>query len=121
MALACGVKIFETATLNSLIMSGVTWSGEMPLPLAMDFCRLPRWSIAAAAMIPFLLESAFMWRTLPSDKLINLPFRLNPATGRAPEFRRAAGNRFGRVPHRGESGSSALPGSQTYVPHEPNG
>ena len=57
-ALACGVRIFETATLNSVIISGVTWPVGMPLPAAMAFCKLPRWSIAAAAMTPFLFDSA---------------------------------------------------------------
>src|SRR5215472_7284846 len=40
-----------------------------PFDLASDFARLPRWSMAAAAMTPFLFESAFMCWILPGEKL----------------------------------------------------
>jgi len=50
MALACGVRTFVTATLNSDIISSVIWSWGTPFAVAIDFCRLPRWSIAAAAI-----------------------------------------------------------------------
>ena len=70
-----------------------------------------------------LFDSAFMLRTLPSDRLMvsprcsNLNLRYRAEAVISP----AAGNKFERVPHREGSGSSALPGSQTCVPREPNG
>ena len=48
----------------------------MPRAAASDFCRLPRWSMAAAAMTPSLFESAFRWRIFPSDKLTKTPLIL---------------------------------------------
>src|ERR1700733_14382203 len=67
-AVACGVRILDTATLNSDIISGVTAFASTPFALAIDFCKLPRWSIAAAAMIPSLFESAFMCFNLPAER-----------------------------------------------------
>ena len=42
MALACGVSTCVTATLNSLIISGVISFISTPRATASDFCRLPR-------------------------------------------------------------------------------
>ena len=50
------------------IISGVTAFVSTPFALAIDFCKLPRWSIAAAAMIPSLFESAFMCFNLPAER-----------------------------------------------------
>src|ERR1700685_905411 len=69
-ALACGVRTFATAILNSCIISSVTCSCGTPLAFAMDLRRLPLWSIAAAAMTPLSFESAFMCFTLPSESCI---------------------------------------------------
>jgi hypothetical protein len=69
-ALACGVRTLETTTLNSLIISVVICLISTPRATASDFCRLPRWSMAAAAMMPRSFDSAFMRRSFPSDKPI---------------------------------------------------
>ena len=69
MALACGVRIFVTAVLKSAIISYVICFLSTPFACASDFCRLPRWSIAAAAIMPFSLASAFMCFSLPSDNV----------------------------------------------------
>src|SRR5262249_26987609 len=37
------------------------------LAAAIDFCRLPRWSMAAAAMMPSLFDSALRCFILPAD------------------------------------------------------
>ena len=66
--MACGVRTSYTAILNSDIISGVTALASTPLALAIDFCKLPRWSIAAAAMIPSSFDSAFMCFNLPAER-----------------------------------------------------
>jgi len=67
MALACGVNTLLTTTLNSLIMAGVISFTSTPRADARDFCRLPRWSIAAAAITPRSLDSAFIRLSFPSE------------------------------------------------------
>ncbi len=42
MALACGVRTFVTAALNSVMDSGATWSVEMLRPWAIAFISEPR-------------------------------------------------------------------------------
>ena len=59
-ALAWGVRTLETLSLNSLIISSVTSEGAMPLPAPIAFFSEPRWSIAAAPMIPSSVERACM-------------------------------------------------------------
>src|ERR1017187_4696644 len=68
MALACGVRMRLTATLNSLIIAGVIWCTSTPRTVDRAFCRLPRWSMAVAAMTPRSLASAFMRFILPADR-----------------------------------------------------
>src|ERR1700691_5003402 len=58
-----------TAVLNSCIISSVMSFCETPFAVARDFARLPRWSMAAAAMMPSLLDSAFMCCSLPGERL----------------------------------------------------
>src|ERR1019366_2199214 len=67
MALACGVRMRLTAVLNSLIMAGVISWTSTPRTVDRAFCRLPRWSMAMAAMTPRSLASAFMRFILPAD------------------------------------------------------
>ena len=45
---------------------------ETPFAAAIDFRRLPRWSMAAAAITPFSLESAFRCLIFPSESCICL-------------------------------------------------
>ena len=68
MAEACGVNTRVTAVLNSDIISGVTAFTSTPLAVAIDFCKLPRWSIAAAAMIPLSFERAFRCFNFPGER-----------------------------------------------------
>src|ERR1019366_930904 len=56
-----------TAVLNSLIMAGVISWTSTPRTVDRAFCRLPRWSMAMAAMTPRSLASAFMRFILPAD------------------------------------------------------
>ena len=52
MALACGVRMRDTASLNSAIIWSVTAFLSMPLSLAIALVNEPRWSMAAAAITP---------------------------------------------------------------------
>src|ERR1017187_2805094 len=72
MALACGVRMRLTATLNSLIIAGVISCTSTPRAVESAFCRLPRWSMAAAAMTPRSLASAVMRFILPADRFTGL-------------------------------------------------
>src|SRR6266545_3923095 len=56
----------------------------MPLALAMDFCRLPRWSIAAAAITPASLERFFRYLIFPGERLIDAPPPFSLAMARKP-------------------------------------
>ena len=72
-----------TATLNSLIIAGVISWTSTPRATASDFCRLPRWSMAAAAMMPRSLESAFMRFNLPAESFMRILWHGGrPAGGR---------------------------------------
>src|ERR1700733_12810390 len=62
MAVACGVKTSLTRDLNSSIIWSVT---SPPFSLASDFCREPRWSIAAAAITPRSLDTFLSPASLP--------------------------------------------------------
>src|ERR1700682_4039215 len=75
MALACCVSTFVTTVLNSVSMAGVMSLSGTPRADAIIFWRLPRWSIAAAAITPWLSARAFMCFTLPL--VINLNYRSN--------------------------------------------
>src|ERR1700682_2158436 len=94
MALACCVSTFVTTVLNSVSMAGVMSLSGTPRSAAIIFWRLPRWSIAAAAITPWLSASAFMCFTLPL--VINLNYRSNAdrAANRVqtPEIRLGAAN-----------------------------
>ena len=110
--MACGVRIFDTATLNSDIISGVTAFGSTPFALAIDFCKLPRWSIAAAAMIPSLFENAFMCFNFPAERT-DIYFNGFAAS--------LAGNRPWRGPHRAGSAPSGLRALELpFVAHAPH-
>src|ERR1700722_17220711 len=62
MAEACGVRTSVTRILNSSIMASVI---SPPFSLASDFCREPRWSMAAAAMTPRSFETFLRPASLP--------------------------------------------------------
>src|SRR5437660_6862211 len=66
-ALAWVVIARLTATLNSLMMAGVMSLTSTPREVASAFCKLPRWSMAAAAMMPRSLDRAFMRFNLPAE------------------------------------------------------
>src|SRR5579871_275215 len=83
MAEACGVSTFTTMVLNSDIISGVMVFWSTPFADASDFCKLPRWSIAAAAIMPSLFERAFRCLSFPGGIAISLSY---PA-GKPPEIR----------------------------------
>src|ERR1017187_3520078 len=70
MAVACGVKTRETASLNSAIISIVTAFLSMPLSLAIALISEPRWSIAAAAITPRESETASMPLRFPGVSFI---------------------------------------------------
>src|SRR5260370_42418043 len=72
MALACGVRTSLTKILNSSIMVSET---AEPFSLARDFCREPRWSIAAAAITPRSFDTAFIPESLPVAIFINPPIQ----------------------------------------------
>src|SRR5580698_9137584 len=69
MAVACGVRTSVTKDLNSSIMASVT---SPPFSLARDFCREPRWSMAAAAMTPRSFETAFRPASLPGVSFMRI-------------------------------------------------
>ncbi len=62
-----------TACLNSDIISGVTAFLSMPFSLAIELISEPRWSIAAAAITPRSLETAFMPFCFPAVTFIEMP------------------------------------------------
>src|ERR1700686_3219079 len=62
MAEACGVRTSVTSDLNSSIMASLT---SPAFSLASDFCREPRWSMAAAAMMPRSFETLLRPASLP--------------------------------------------------------
>ncbi len=71
MALACGVRMRLTASLNSAIICGVTAFLSTPFSLAMALINDPRWSMAAAAITP--RESATALRPFCFPGLIFIP------------------------------------------------
>src|SRR5260370_32577496 len=75
MGLAWCVSTFVVTVLKWVSMSGVMSLSGTPRADAIIFWRLPRWSIAAAAITPWLSASAFMCFTLPL--VINLNYRSN--------------------------------------------
>src|SRR5436309_15741258 len=70
MALACGVRTSVTSDLNSSIMASVM---SPPFSLARDFCREPRWSIAAAAITPRLSDTRCNPASFPGVSFISPP------------------------------------------------
>src|ERR1700722_16325587 len=127
-ALACGVSTLVTEVLNSLIISGVISFLSTPRADARDFCKLPRWSMAAAAMMPAWFESAFMGFHLPPDNFIQTLLQVGdkndnvmiaghtwndfimpwnrPARPTGWSISSNAGNTPGRGPHRAGSATS---------------
>ena len=65
--MSSGEGVERTFQTHSPIIAGVTSLSETPFALAMDFCREPRWSIAAAVMTPFSLETASKLFIFPSE------------------------------------------------------
>src|SRR4051794_14752162 len=59
-----------TAILDSLMISALISVTATPRPVASAFWRLPRWSMATAAMMPRSLASAFIRFSLPSESFI---------------------------------------------------
>src|SRR5260370_12372567 len=79
MALAYGVRMRLTATLNSLIIAGVISWTSTPRVVERAFCRLPRWSMAVPAMMPRSSESAFMRFSLPGDSVTGIYYGMRVA------------------------------------------
>src|SRR5579859_211034 len=69
-ALAWGVSTSLTIALNSSIMAELI---SAPFSLASDFCSDPRWSMAAAAITPRWLETAFIPASFPGVRFIVIP------------------------------------------------
>ena len=70
--MACGVRTSLTRILNSSIMASEI---SAPFSLARDFCREPRWSIAAAAMMPRSLETFLRPASLPGVSFMGILLR----------------------------------------------
>src|SRR5690348_14197875 len=69
MAVACGVRTSLTSVLNSSIMASLP---SPPYSLARDICREPRWSMAAAAMMPRSLETFLRPASLPAVSFMRI-------------------------------------------------
>src|SRR5512137_1353413 len=67
MALACGVRMRLTASLNWISRSAGTFSGSVPIERANRFRSALRWSIATAAMIPRASATASKRLRLPAE------------------------------------------------------
>src|ERR1035441_9696068 len=74
MAVACGVRTSLTRILNSSIMASVI---SPPFSLASDFCREPRWSMAAAAMMPRSFETFLRPASLPGVSFMRILLNTN--------------------------------------------